>query len=134
VISNDSDLRFPVEQARLRVPVGVINPSRNYLAGDLRGDPAAGAGRHWWARLTVADLRNHQFPDPVGAYRRPSRLGKRPGIVCVRLDTYSTRLLAGRVFHASVTVPPQLPTGSVRSHTRQHQQRLSHASSAAYDP
>jgi hypothetical protein len=72
VISNDSDLRYPVEQTRLRVPVGVINPSRNYLAGDLRGDPGAGAGRHWWARLTVADLRNHQLPDPAGRYRRPA--------------------------------------------------------------
>ena len=37
VISNDSDLRFPVEQARQHVPIGVVNPSRNYLAGDLRG-------------------------------------------------------------------------------------------------
>jgi uncharacterized LabA/DUF88 family protein len=72
VISNDSDLRFPVEQARRHVPVGVINPSRNYLAGDLRGNPAEGAGRHWWACLTPSDLRNHQLPDPVGLYRRPS--------------------------------------------------------------
>ncbi len=71
VISNDSDLRFPVEQARLHVPVGLINPSRNYLAGDLRGDPAAGAGRHWWARLTAADLKNHQLPNPAGQYQRP---------------------------------------------------------------
>jgi hypothetical protein len=71
VISNDSDLRFPVEQARLRVPVGLVNPSRNYLAGDLRGSPTAGAGRHWWARLSAADLRHHQLPDPVGPYRRP---------------------------------------------------------------
>jgi hypothetical protein len=72
VISNDSDLRFPVQQARQHVPVGLINPSRNYLAGDLRGDPAGGAGRHWWARLSAADLRNHQRPEPVGAYRRPA--------------------------------------------------------------
>lgn len=72
VISNDSDLRFPVEQARLRVPVGVVNPSRNYLAGDLRGSPAAGAGRHWWARLTASDLASHQLPDPAGRYRRPA--------------------------------------------------------------
>jgi hypothetical protein len=72
VVSNDSDLRFPLEQACLHVPVGVINPSRNYLAGDLRGDPAAGAGRHWWARLTPADLKNHQLPDPAGQYRRPA--------------------------------------------------------------
>ena len=72
VISNDSDLRFPVEQARLRLPVGVVNPSRNYLAGDLRGDPSAGAGRHWWARLSPSDLNGHQLPDPVGSYHRPA--------------------------------------------------------------
>jgi hypothetical protein len=71
VISNDSDLRFPVEQARLRVPVGLVNPSRNYLAGDLRGSATTGAGRHWWARLSAADLRHHQLPDPVGPYHRP---------------------------------------------------------------
>jgi uncharacterized LabA/DUF88 family protein len=72
VISNDSDLRFPVEQARLHVPVGIINPSRNYLAGDLRGRPADGVGGHWWARLVAADLTSHQLPDPVGSYRRPA--------------------------------------------------------------
>jgi uncharacterized LabA/DUF88 family protein len=72
VLSNDSDLRFPVQQARDRVPVGVINPSRNYLAGDLRGDPATGAGGHWWARLTATDLTSHQLPDPAGPYRRPA--------------------------------------------------------------
>jgi hypothetical protein len=71
VISNDSGLRFPVEQARLQVPVGMINPLHNYLAGDLRGQASAGAGRHWWARLVAADLTSHQLPDPVGPYRRP---------------------------------------------------------------
>jgi hypothetical protein len=53
------------------VPVGVVNPSRNYLAGDLRGAATAGAGRHWWARLSVTDLQNSQLPDPAGQYRRP---------------------------------------------------------------
>lgn len=72
VISNDSDLRFPVEQARQHVPIGVINPSRNYLAGDLRGTASTGAGRHWWAKLTSGDLKAHQLPDPVGQYRRPA--------------------------------------------------------------
>ncbi len=72
VISNDSDLRLPVQQARLHVPVGVVNPSRNYLAGDLRGDPASGAGGHWWARLSAADLKAHQLPDPAGRYQRPA--------------------------------------------------------------
>ena len=56
VISNDSDLRLPVEQARLHVPVGIVNPSHNYLAGDLRGRPTAGVGGHWWTRLVAADL------------------------------------------------------------------------------
>ena len=72
VISNDSDLRFPVEQARQHVPIGVINPSRNYLAGDLRGTASTGAGRHWWAKLTSGDLKAHQLPDPVGQYWRPA--------------------------------------------------------------
>jgi hypothetical protein len=72
VVSNDSDLRFPVEQARSHVPVGIVNPSGNYLAGDLRGVATAGAGGHWWARLTCTDLRNHQLPDPAGRYRRPA--------------------------------------------------------------
>ncbi len=71
VISNDSDLRFPVEQARRRVPVGVVNPSRNFLAGDLRGEAGGGAGRHWWVRLVAADFTSHQLPDPAGPYHRP---------------------------------------------------------------
>jgi hypothetical protein len=71
VISNDSDLRFPVEQARARVPVGVVNPSPNHLAGALRSEASAGAGRHWWARLDCADLTSHQLPGPAGKYRRP---------------------------------------------------------------
>jgi hypothetical protein len=71
VLSNDSDLRLPVQQARERVPVAVVNPSHNYLAGDLRGDPESGAGRHWWTRLTAADIKRHQLPNPVGPYQRP---------------------------------------------------------------
>jgi hypothetical protein len=63
---------LPVEQARQHVPIGVINPSRNYLAGDLRGTASTGAGRHWWAKLTSGDLKAHQLPDPVGQYRRPA--------------------------------------------------------------
>lgn len=71
VISNDSDLRFPVHQARQRVPVGVVNPSANQLAGALHGTHSDGMGRHWWARLTAADLRAHQLPPAVGNYTRP---------------------------------------------------------------
>jgi hypothetical protein len=38
VVSNDSDLRFPVEQARLLVPVGVVNP-RVSGAGGVMAKP-----------------------------------------------------------------------------------------------
>ena len=71
VISNDSDLRFPVRLARERVPVGIINPSTNSTAGDLQGEPDEGAGRHWWYRLTEEDFRSCQLPGTVGPYRRP---------------------------------------------------------------
>ena len=72
VISISSDLRFPVEQARQHVPIGVVNPSRSYLAGDLRGTASSGAGRHWRVGLTSGDLKAHQLPNRVGQYRRPA--------------------------------------------------------------
>jgi hypothetical protein len=71
VISNDSDLRFPVQFARTRVPVGIVNPSRNHLAGALRGLASDGVGRHWWRQLAVGDVRTHQLPDPAGTYSKP---------------------------------------------------------------
>ncbi|MEV0349015.1 NYN domain-containing protein [Nonomuraea sp. NPDC050680] len=71
VISNDSDLRFPIEQARQRVPVGLVNPSSNYLAGALRGQSSEGVGRHWWYQLVAGDLMTCQLPPTVGAYTRP---------------------------------------------------------------
>jgi hypothetical protein len=72
VFSNDSDLRFPLEQARLRVPVATVNPSASPTATDLKGDPAGGAGRHWWRRLRPADFLNHQLPNPVDLYAKPN--------------------------------------------------------------
>ena len=72
VITNDSDLRLPVEQARRHVPVAVINPSHGYLATGLRGEPDFGVGRHWWLRLSAADLKNHQLPDPAGPFAKPA--------------------------------------------------------------
>ena len=71
VVSNDNDLRYPVQQARHRVPVGVVNPTPNQLAGDLRGSAADGVGRHWWYQLVPADLRAHQLPDPAAGVSRP---------------------------------------------------------------
>ena len=73
VISNDSDLRFPIRLARQRVPVGVVNPSTNRLAGDLAGRPGDGVGGHWWYRLEANDFRSCQLAETVGNYRRPPR-------------------------------------------------------------
>jgi hypothetical protein len=72
VISNDSDLQFPVSYARRRVPVGLINPSANYLAGALRGQPSDGVGNHWWRRLSAIDLNACQLPNPVASFARPA--------------------------------------------------------------
>lgn len=47
VVSNDSDLRLPIIEARGRVPVGTINPSPSYTAGALKGHPKHGVGGHW---------------------------------------------------------------------------------------
>lgn len=71
VVSNDSDLEFPVAYARSRVPVGLVNPTRGYPAGRLSGDPSTGPGRHWWYQLTPEDLRACQMPAQVGRLRRP---------------------------------------------------------------
>ena len=72
VISNDSDLRFPIQEARARVPVGTVNPSRYQLAGALRGQPTDGVGGHWWRKLKAGDYKACQLPDPAGAYARPA--------------------------------------------------------------
>jgi hypothetical protein len=72
VMSNDSDLRFPLQMARKRIAVGTVNPSKNYLAGDLAGRPLDGVGGHWWLQLRAADYRAHQMPDPCSGYPKPS--------------------------------------------------------------
>ena len=73
VVSNDSDLGFPVKAVRNLVPVGMVNPRGGRFAGDLTGTPKDGAGRHWWHKLEAAVYRSHQLPDPVAdRYRRPA--------------------------------------------------------------
>jgi hypothetical protein len=71
VVSNDSDLKLPVCEARSRVPVGIVKPGPAQLAGDLRGDPADGVGGHWWGELTAARVCEHQLPDPVNGITKP---------------------------------------------------------------
>ncbi|GAA1836336.1 hypothetical protein GCM10009795_096880 [Nocardioides hankookensis] len=72
VISNDSDLEFPIREARNRVPVGTVNPTKNYTAGALNGAPADGVGGHWWYQLTAADLQAAQMPATVGKLQKPA--------------------------------------------------------------
>lgn len=71
VVSNDSDLKLPVQMARERVPVGTINPTKGRPAGDLSGDPRSGSGGHWWYQLKENDFRSAQLPEVVQRVRRP---------------------------------------------------------------
>lgn len=72
VISNDSDLRFPIQECRERVPVGTVNPGQSPLAGDLRGEMSDGVGDHWWYRLKNLDYESCQLPDPAGSASKPA--------------------------------------------------------------
>jgi len=71
VVSNDSDLRLPVQHARTRVPVGTVNPRGRDTAADLRGNPGDGVGGHWWHRLGSDDFFVSQLPDVVAGVRKP---------------------------------------------------------------
>ena len=71
VISNDSDLAFPVAEARKRVPVGTVNPTKPHLAGALKGLPDEGAGSHWWYRMERHDFTECQLPVSVGKITMP---------------------------------------------------------------
>lgn len=71
VISNDSDLKLPIEVTKRHVPVGLVNPTKGFPAGALNGSPTAGAGGHWWYQLRPDDFTEHQLPPQVGRLRRP---------------------------------------------------------------
>jgi len=71
VVSNDSDLAYPIHEARRRLPVGVVNPGAGRTAGALVLRPAHGPGRQWEDRLHVGDLTAHQLSDPCHGYAKP---------------------------------------------------------------
>ena len=71
VVSNDSDLAFPIKSMRQRVPLGVVNPTVGQTAGKLKGQASEGVGRHWWYQLQPSDLTNAQLPAQVGRVTRP---------------------------------------------------------------
>lgn len=72
VISNDSDLKLPVQIARNHVSVGLVNPTKGYPAGALNAAPTVGAGEHWWYQLTAQDFSGSQLPSPVAGLTKPS--------------------------------------------------------------
>jgi hypothetical protein len=72
VISNDGDLRLPIEFARSRIPVGLVNPNNKDTSYYLRGDASDGAGRHWWRRLDRELLQAHQLPTKVADILKPA--------------------------------------------------------------
>lgn len=63
IISNDSDLAFPIDWVRSKIPVGLINPTKGFTAGKLSGDPGRGVGKHWWYQLSAQDFELNQFED-----------------------------------------------------------------------
>ncbi|WP_120004855.1 NYN domain-containing protein [Nesterenkonia muleiensis] len=65
VISNDSDLAYPVTFARDRVPIGLVNPTKGYRAGKLAGEHTDGVGDHWWYQMQPSDWYDHQFPPTI---------------------------------------------------------------------
>lgn len=71
VVSNDSDLALPIDVARNKVPVGIINPGKQQTAGDLSCDHDYGVGSHWFARFDEVAYRTHQLPDPVALVPKP---------------------------------------------------------------
>jgi hypothetical protein len=72
VISNDSDLRFPIEPARELVPIGLVNPTPGQTAGALRASAAVGVGGHFWRKLSARDFCTHQLVNPAAGYLMPT--------------------------------------------------------------
>ncbi|UFS58049.1 PIN domain-containing protein [Subtercola endophyticus] len=67
VISNDSDLAFPISFVRGRVPVGLVNPTKGYRAGKLAANSSDGVGNHWWYQLRASDWYEHQLAPALGS-------------------------------------------------------------------
>ncbi|MEI9907867.1 MAG: NYN domain-containing protein [Actinomycetota bacterium] len=72
VVSNDSDLAYPLREMRKRIPVAVINPTSKQTAGKLKGLPYEGVGRHWWYQLKISDFIDAQLPDQIGKLTKPA--------------------------------------------------------------
>lgn len=74
VISNDSDLAFPIGYVRDCIPVGLVNPTKGYRAGKLAGRPSDGVGNHWWYQMRPEDWYRNQLPQRIGMkVKKPSK-------------------------------------------------------------
>jgi len=71
VVTNDSDLRLPIQMARQHVPVGLVNPGAGFLAGALRADVSEGVGNHWFRRLEPRHFLANQLPVSAGGFTCP---------------------------------------------------------------
>ncbi|WP_084361532.1 NYN domain-containing protein [Herbiconiux solani] len=71
IISNDGDLRYPIEIARGKVMVGLVNPSSRPTAEALKARSSSGRRGHWWRRLSPEDFRTHQLPDVHNDHKKP---------------------------------------------------------------
>lgn len=74
VISNDSDLEFPVRFLRGRMPVGIINPTGSPTAGALGVVDNRPANRSWNAQACAEDFTESQFPENLGKGIRCPRI------------------------------------------------------------
>lgn len=72
VISNDSDLRYPVEYTRTKAAVGIINPHPGQRAGALKISGNVADSQSWNWNVTPDHFKLNQLPDTVGNVTRPS--------------------------------------------------------------
>ncbi len=70
VISNDGDLQHALVEARGRVPVGLINPTRRDTVRLLMAQNDL-HNLHWWRRLTAPDFLTNQLSTKVDLYTKP---------------------------------------------------------------
>jgi uncharacterized LabA/DUF88 family protein len=71
IVTNDTDLAFPISYARQLIPVGLVNPRGSQTPTDLKGAPTDGVGSHWWYTLKAEDLLSAQLPEEFDGLRRP---------------------------------------------------------------
>lgn len=71
VISNDGDLKFPIQYARTKVPVGLINPTKRRTVQVLQGEHPKNE-KHWWSRLSKPEFIDAQFAEQVENLHKPT--------------------------------------------------------------